>query len=78
MAGPGFTFTLPHFTFITHTLHHNTTLNTYTRPCHFLILTDTHHPEMWPTEVVQKMDYTLASIHSKVGPKHLQFAKSQH
>ena len=44
---------------------------------HLLILTDTHHPVMWPVEVVQKqkMDHSLASSRSKAGSKFPKCAK---
>ena len=61
MSTPGFSFTLLHFTFITHTLHYNTA---YTHPWHLLLLTDTY-PAMWPAKLV----HTLASVCSKPGPK---------
>ena len=72
MTAPGFPFTLPHLTFLIHTLRHNTKI-TFIHRRHLLNVTVTHHSAMWLAEVVQKskMSHTSTSISSKAGPKSL-------
>ena len=54
------------------TLQH---LYTYNLPWQLVLLTDTYHLAIWCKK--QKMDHTLISIYSKVGPKH-QKCKKHH
>ena len=65
MPEPGFSFTLPHLTFITHIVHQNTTnMHLSLTSCH------THNSVMWSAKVMQtENEYTIASIYSKAGPE---------
>ena len=76
---PGFS-TLPHFTCITHKLHHNTTLTHTFILDIFLYLQDVHHPAMRSIEKVQKYKtgYTLASILGKTEPKPRKLYKGRY
>ena len=60
-----FSFTLIHLTFTLYTTVQQ--LHSYTCSCHPLVPTNTHHPGMWPPEVLHKykIHHIIASIRSK-------------
>ena len=70
MPAPGFLFTVPRLIFITHTLHHNTTLThklifEISSYLHLHITLQRGTPKWYKN---RKYD-SLATVHSKAGPK---------